>query len=186
MKECLNCNYARLACHNEYIGCAYCAEQLHKENPVTEDELMYDLQLESLSTGWVYLNKRPNDDIKSNCADSIDLMTNNIPVFRKDFSCRFFEAYKENLNDRDKYNIRIREAISDKYVDCSKRKQDKQKELTEILRKLSENKKTMPYQDYIDLQKYASVLQTEVENLCVELNTWDKVREVCMDVIDER
>lgn len=87
-----------------------------------------------------------------------------------------------------KYNIRIREAISDKYVDCSKRKQDKQKELTEILWKLSENKMTMPYQDqdYIDLQKYAAVLQTEVENLCVELNTWDKAREVCMDVIDGR
>ena len=51
-----------------------------------------------------------------------------------------------------KYNIRIREAISDKYVDCSKRKQDKQKELTEILWKLSENKKTISYQDYIDLQ----------------------------------
>ena len=85
-----------------------------------------------------------------------------------------------------KYNIRIREAISDKYVDCSKRKQDKQKELTEILWKLSENKKTISYQDYIDLQKYAAVLQTEVENLGVELNTWDKAREVCMDVIDER
>lgn len=84
-----------------------------------------------------------------------------------------------------KYNVRIREAISDRYVECSKRKRDKQEQLTETLRTLAENKYTIPYQEYVDLQKYAGILQMEMENLCLELDTWDKAREICLNVIDE-
>lgn len=84
-----------------------------------------------------------------------------------------------------KYNIRIREAISDRYIECSKLRKQTFDKFIEVSRKLQEEKSTISYQDYTDLLKYADKLQYEVQNLTVELETWDKAREVCLDVIDE-
>lgn len=84
-----------------------------------------------------------------------------------------------------KYNTAIRRAISDRYIECSKQRKQKQDELVEISRQLAEGKNTIPYQDYLDLKDRSAYLLTEVGDLSIELNTWDKAREVCLNVIDE-
>lgn len=85
-----------------------------------------------------------------------------------------------------KYNITIRRAISDKYIECARRRKQKQDELMEVSRKLAEGKKTIPYQNYLNLKDSSTLLLKEIEDLSVELNTWDKARELCLNIIDEK
>lgn len=91
MKCCDNCKNARLACNKGYVGCIHC-ELLLQEGNVQESELLYDLQTETLNTGWVYLSKRPEDS--STSVGGLNIMTSGVPVFRKDFLCKYYEEYK--------------------------------------------------------------------------------------------
>lgn len=83
-----------------------------------------------------------------------------------------------------KYNIQIRRAISDAYVECSKEKQSLMKEYTDISKRLATEQDKISYKEYIKLKRDADFLQREIEDLSIRLDTWDKAREICLNIID--
>jgi hypothetical protein len=87
-----------------------------------------------------------------------------------------------NIN---KYNTRVRQVISDKYVECSKTKSMVIKERQLIMSRLELEKGTLSYEEYIRLQKKTETMAKEIEELSIQLNVWDMAREICLNVADE-
>lgn len=78
MKECRNCKYARKAENSEYIGCSAAVHQ-----NITDYFSFYKRR--EISTGWVNLNANPGSD------NGFGMITNGIPCFKPDDSCKHFE-----------------------------------------------------------------------------------------------
>ena len=84
-----------------------------------------------------------------------------------------------------KYNTRVRQAMSDSYVDCSRQINSLEKEMDGIITYLEENDSTIPYTEYLKLLDKKDRIESQIENLRIERNVWDKAREICLDVADE-
>jgi hypothetical protein len=78
MRSCKNCKYARKAANSEYVGCSAAVRQ-----NITDYFHFYEKQ--EISTGWVNLNAYPNG------GEGFGLITNGIPCFKPDDSCKHFE-----------------------------------------------------------------------------------------------
>lgn len=89
--------------------------------------------------------------------------------------------------DEQRYNKRVRQAISDKYVEYSKMYADTHKEFLKAESRLKgENaKKKLSYDEYVDLGKYIFNLREEMKVLKIQIDIWDAAREICLDIIDE-
>lgn len=89
--------------------------------------------------------------------------------------------------EEQRYNKRVRQAISDKYVEYSKMYADTHKEFLEAESRLKgENaKKNLSYEQYVDLEKYLNNLKEEMKVLRIQIDIWDAAREVCLSVSDE-
>ena len=86
--------------------------------------------------------------------------------------------------DMNKYNTKVRQAISEEYVKCSKRKQELINEINIITVRLSEAD-TLLYKEYKRLETERESLWKEVEVETIKLDVWDMAREICLDVADE-
>ena len=87
--------------------------------------------------------------------------------------------------DIDKYNTRVRQAISEELVKCSKRKQEYMTQHAVILARLASEKDTLPYSEYRRLEndrEYLAKMQ-QVED--IKLDVWDMAREICLNIADE-
>lgn len=90
--------------------------------------------------------------------------------------------------DINRYNTRIRQAISDKYVECNKRKQEISKKSLELQSKLSrymDGKEILTYQEYTDLHSSLGMLHHEDDMLDIQIAVWDEARELCLNIADE-
>lgn len=90
--------------------------------------------------------------------------------------------------DIDFYNTRIRQAVSDKYVECSKRKQENEQEILKAKRKLTsymDGEEQLTYKEYIDVRSTIDILSLENNELDIELAVWDEAREICLNIADE-
>ena len=87
--------------------------------------------------------------------------------------------------DMDKYNTKVRQAISDKYVECSKSRAKAMKESEKISLQLAYETDGLTYKQYLELNNKLVCLNKEIERLGVEIDTWDKAREICLNVADE-
>lgn len=89
-------------------------------------------------------------------------------------------------NER-KYNERVRQVISDKYVEYSNMYSAAQKKCAEIESRLRDRttKKTLSYEEYIDLERCLNRLLEEIKTLEIQIDIWDAAREICLDVSDE-
>ena len=85
----------------------------------------------------------------------------------------------------EKYNTRVRQAISDSYMEYSKTKAMTEKELENVNERLRCEAKTLPYRDYISLQKKSAMLAQEIVELSIQIDIWDKAREICLNIADE-
>jgi len=85
----------------------------------------------------------------------------------------------------EKYNTRVRQAISDNYMEYSKTKAMTEKERENVIERLRLESKTLPYKDYISLQEKADRLAKEIEELNIQIDIWDKAREICLNIADE-
>lgn len=85
----------------------------------------------------------------------------------------------------EKYNTRVRQAISDNYMEYSKTKAMAEKELENVNERLRLEAKTLPYRDYISLQKKSAMLANEIVELSIQIDIWDKAREICLNIADE-
>lgn len=87
--------------------------------------------------------------------------------------------------DMNRYNTRVRQAMSDAYVECSKRRNEVRHEFNKLDEKLANEKETISYAEYKRLCRKAEELEKEYERLKIEWETWDKAREICMEIADE-
>lgn len=89
---------------------------------------------------------------------------------------------KEALN---RYSTLVRQAMSDKYVECTKRKNELSERILNIHERLIFEKSTLPYQGYLELQEEYERLRRGYHDQRVMLNTWDQAREICMECADD-
>ena len=89
--------------------------------------------------------------------------------------------------DINRYNTKVRQAMSDNYVRTSKEKAKLENELLATSQQLTseETKSTMTYKDYMELKQKAEIIQREIYRLSIEHEIWDEAREICMDIADE-
>ena len=90
--------------------------------------------------------------------------------------------------DINRYNTRVRQAMSDKYVECSKRMQEIEREKLEQRRTLERymaGEETLTYREYKDLKSSLDCLYSEYRELDIRLAVWDEAREICLNIADE-
>lgn len=85
----------------------------------------------------------------------------------------------------EKYNTGVRQAISDNYMEYSKTKAMAERERETVIERLRTEKRTLPYSDYVSLQEKAERLAKEIEELNIQIDIWDKAREICLNIVDE-
>ena len=85
----------------------------------------------------------------------------------------------------EKYNTKVRQAISDEWVRCSKQKAEMEKEYEKIALQLANDNGILTHKQYLKLSGDAEHLRRKIEDLGVELDTWDKAREICLNIADE-
>lgn len=87
-----------------------------------------------------------------------------------------------------KYHHRILNNIRAMYVDCSTRKREINKQLTELnikLKQFMNGEKNLTYKEYIDVKSNICQLQHEEIEVDIQLAVWDEAREICLNVIYE-
>ena len=89
--------------------------------------------------------------------------------------------------DENRYNTKVRRAMSDEYVRTSKEKARLENELVTISQQLADDefKNNTSYKEYKELKHKAETIQREIYRLYIEHETWDKARGICMDIADE-
>lgn len=85
----------------------------------------------------------------------------------------------------EKYNTRVREAMSEEYVKSSKKKAQLQREYEKVLERLDTEASTLCYNEYITLQKRSEDLKRQYEDEQIRFDIWDQAREICLNVADE-
>ena len=85
----------------------------------------------------------------------------------------------------EKYNTKVRQAISDEWVRCSKQRAETGKEYEKIALQLANDNGILTHKQYLKLSGDAEHLRRKIEDLGVELDTWDKAREICLNIADE-
>lgn len=85
----------------------------------------------------------------------------------------------------EKYNTRVRQAMSDEYVKCSKRKCQLSREYEEVLKRLKTEKDMLSYREYKELECKADDLEKQHEAEKIRLDVWDMAREICLTIADE-
>ena len=71
----------------------------------------------------------------------------------------------------EKYNTKVRQAISDEYVRCSKQKAEMEKEYEKIALQLANDNGILTHKQYLKLSGDAEYLRRKIEDLGVELDT---------------
>ena len=87
--------------------------------------------------------------------------------------------------DINKYNTRVRQAISDEFVKCSRQKQEYMKQHECVLARLASEKDTLPYSKYKQLEKEREHLARMQQVEDIKLDVWDMAREICLNITDE-
>lgn len=81
---CYNCEYARRACILNKVACGF----VFSEHKMDYQKTMEDLNLDSVNVGWGYMKRAIDDEEGKGFGAGI--MTNDVVIFDKDFSCKYF------------------------------------------------------------------------------------------------
>lgn len=85
----------------------------------------------------------------------------------------------------EKYNTRVREAMSEEYVKSSKKKAQLHRKCEDILESLATGKDNLSYNEYVALEEKARKIQRQYEDEQIRFDIWDQAREICLNVADE-
>lgn len=85
----------------------------------------------------------------------------------------------------EKYNTRVRQAMSDEYVKCAKRKSQLLREYEEVVERLKIEKDTLSYRQYKELECKTDDLKRQYEHEKIRHDVWDQAREICLNIADE-
>ena len=83
-----------------------------------------------------------------------------------------------------KYNNGILLAIREQYVMTSEERMKLRSRLTKVEETLENEKDTLPYKTYLTIMNEKDILYKKIHDLTVQIDTWDKAREICLDAID--
>lgn len=78
------------------------------------------------------------------------------------------------------YNSKLISAMSEQRRSSSAKAYEIRKQLNELLKKLEDDKKVIPYERYIAMEKEAAELKAEYYTQCAKTDVWDEARELCM------
>ena len=90
--------------------------------------------------------------------------------------------------DLNRYNTRIRHAISDEYVKCNKKRDDISKLMSFLEQNLVDFMNgitVLTYKEYMDIKNEIETLRREHDKLTVASDIWRNAREICLDIADE-
>lgn len=82
------------------------------------------------------------------------------------------------------YNSKVRQVISDEYVKKLKEKSETIKTLEQISIKLANEQNILTYSEYMKLKDNANYLHRKIEDLQIEIDTWDNAREICLNIAE--
>lgn len=85
----------------------------------------------------------------------------------------------------DYYNTRVRQAISDEYVKCSKKIEEYEREYAVTTARLASEKDSLSYSEYKQLEDRCDFLRKMREVQAFKLDVWDQAREICLNIADE-
>lgn len=80
-------------------------------------------------------------------------------------------------------NIKIWKAISGEYVRYSKEKTQVEKRHADIRERLKKESDKLTYREYVNLGAEMRMLCRRIEDLSIQIDIWDKAREICLDII---
>lgn len=83
-----------------------------------------------------------------------------------------------------KYNNAILLAIREQYVMTSEERMKLRSRLTKVEETLETGKDTLPYNTYLTMMNEKDILYKKIHDLTVQIDTWDKAREICFDACD--
>lgn len=88
------------------------------------------------------------------------------------------------MKNIEKYNTQVRQAISNEYMEYLKTKSMEEKERERVIERLKFDKNLL-HTDYLYLQEKEERLTKEIEELNIQIDIWDKAREICLNIADE-
>lgn len=85
----------------------------------------------------------------------------------------------------DYYNTRIRQAISDEYVKCSKQRQEYTNLYGDLTARLIDGRDTLLHTEYIQICEERDEIVKLMRLEDIKLDVWDQAREICLNIADE-
>lgn len=86
------------------------------------------------------------------------------------------------MENIEKYNTEVRQAISSEYRRCNKQKAEYEREFEVLTMKLANEGGTLTHNQYLKISNDSEYLRRRIEELSIELDTWDKAREICLNI----
>lgn len=85
-----------------------------------------------------------------------------------------------------KYNTKVRMAMSYKFVKLGKQISETKREIIQLTEKLNQGRATIPYDEYITLERDRDFLNDTLYRYEIERSVWDEAREICLTVAEDK
>lgn len=85
-----------------------------------------------------------------------------------------------------KYNTKVRMAMSDQLVKLGKQISETRREIIQLSEKLNQGRATIPYDEYIALERDRDFLNDTLYRYEIERSVWNEAREICLTVAEDK
>ena len=85
--------------------------------------------------------------------------------------------------DINRYNTKVRKAISAKYVEYGKQQGQLEQKLMDVITRLAD--KSILHTEYEYLTKLKCSYEHQIQDLNIKIAAFDEAREICLDIADE-
>lgn len=89
------------------------------------------------------------------------------------------------MKENNKYNTKEVQAISAEYRKARQERNETKEKIKEINKTLTEKKDSLSIQEYSNLIKQREWLIQRHSRIGIEIEIWDKAREICLNVATE-
>lgn len=87
--------------------------------------------------------------------------------------------------DENRYNTRVRHAMSDELIENRNRKHNLETRCIWIREHLKEQEDTITYREYLNLMSELEHKENMIKQLKLIIDVWDQARELCMNIADD-
>jgi hypothetical protein len=95
------------------------------------------------------------------------------------------EKKEEKTMDENRYNTKVRLAMSERLKKCSKDKYESERRIIDINDTFLTKSHELSYTEACELIEERKRLEKDIERLTIERELWDAAREICLDIADE-